>query len=335
MSNVAQRDYYFDNIRAFLIYLVVFGHLLQPYTEGNSDLTALYLLIYSFHMPGFLFISGYFAKNVGKEGYLEKIAKKLLVPYFIFFVFFSFYYYFTGKNDTLTLDPFNPEFALWFLLTLFFFHVILVIVKDFNPYIVFPVAIIISLLAGYSEDINSYLSFSRTIVFFPIFYLGYLFNRSHTEQLRNKKWLPVSITILVGFFVFYYFYPINSDWLLGSTPYVSLGEAENSIYSPIKRLLLYGVILLTMFSFFNLMPEQPQWFTYIGRRTMQVYLLHGIVIGLVRGLGLHPFKDPTSPLTYIYLIVASLVIVLILSSRFVCKWTNPVIQLQRPSKFKG
>ncbi len=40
-------------------------------------------------MPTFLFISGYFAKNLDKPNYLEKIAKKLLLPYVIFFAFFS------------------------------------------------------------------------------------------------------------------------------------------------------------------------------------------------------------------------------------------------------
>ncbi|MDN5611612.1 MAG: acyltransferase, partial [Staphylococcus equorum] len=64
-------------------------------------------------------------------------------------------------------------------------------------------------------------------------------------------------------------------------------------------------------------------------------LLHGLVIGVVRGFGLHPFKDEISVLTYIYLLSATCFIVYILSTRFVSKWTNPVINLQSPSKFKG
>ena len=120
MTQIKERDFFFDNARALLIFLVVFGHLLQPYTESDTFLTSLYLTIYSFHMPCFLFISGYFAKKAGQPGYLEKVSKKLLVPYFIFFAFFSLYYYFTGKEDNVTLDPFDPVFALWFLLTFSF-----------------------------------------------------------------------------------------------------------------------------------------------------------------------------------------------------------------------
>ncbi|MGT2357153.1 acyltransferase family protein [Staphylococcus aureus] len=64
MTSLKERDYFFDNARAILILLVVFGHMLQPYTSGDKYLSALYLVIYSFHMPTFLFISGYFAKNI-------------------------------------------------------------------------------------------------------------------------------------------------------------------------------------------------------------------------------------------------------------------------------
>ncbi|MBO1216996.1 acyltransferase family protein [Staphylococcus nepalensis] len=333
MAQLKERDFFFDNARMILIFLVVFGHLLQPYTEESKYLSSLYLTIYSFHMPCFLFISGYFAKKAGQAGYLEKVSKKLLVPYFIFFVFFTFYYYFTGKEDSVTFDPFDPVFALWFLLTLFFFHVILVIVKDYKPYYVLPIAIIISLFAGYSDNIDNYLSFSRTIMFFPIFYLGYLFTSNHTLTLRNKKFAPIAMGVLVIFFIIYTIHPINSDWLLGHSPYMSL-EGKLDLYSPIKRLLLYFTILITMFSFLNLVPEKERFFTYIGRRTMYVYLLHGIVIGVIRGFGVYPFKEHISVMTYIYLILLTSIIVYVLSTKFISKWTNPVINLQAPSNFK-
>ncbi|GEQ00965.1 acyltransferase family protein [Staphylococcus arlettae] len=334
MTQIKERDFFFDNARALLIFLVVFGHLLQPYTESDTFLTSLYLTIYSFHMPCFLFISGYFAKKAGQPGYLEKVSKKLLVPYFIFFAFFSLYYYFTGKEDNVTLDPFDPVFALWFLLTLFFFHIILALVKNYKPYFVLPIAIIIALFAGFSDDIGNYLSFSRTIIFFPIFYLGYLFKKEHTQVLRNKKFIPLSILVLIVFYIGYTLHPINSDWLLGSSPYTSL-EDEEGLYSPLKRLFLYFTILITMFSFLNLVPEKKRIFTYIGTRTLQVYLLHGLFIGIIRGFKIYPFKDPTSFLTYIYLIVVTCIIVYLLSSYKVAKWTNPVINLEKPSNFKG
>ncbi|MBO1198947.1 acyltransferase family protein [Staphylococcus simiae] len=335
MTTLKDRDYFFDNARAILIFLVVFGHMLQPYTSGDKYLSALYLVIYSFHMPTFLFISGYFAKNIDQPFYLEKIAKRLLIPYMIFFMFFSIYYFLTGKSDDLQLDPFNPVFALWFLMTLFFFHVILIIVRRFNPTKVLIVSIIFSVIAGFSVNIDSYLSISRTIVFFPIFYIGYLFTKDRTMIFRQKKWIPASIMIFLAYYIIYIIHPINADWLLGASPYTSLEHEGSNILSPFKRLLLYMVILIAMGAFLNLVPKDKQLYTYIGQRTMYIYLLHGLVIGIVRGLGWYPFKGTHSIMIYIFLVVISTFIVLILSSNIVCKWTNPIINLKKPSQFKS
>lgn len=333
MSINKDRDYFFDNARAVLIFLVVLGHMIQPYTSESNYMLALYLVIYSFHMPTFLFISGYFAKHLDKPNYLENVAKKLLAPYAIFYAFFSIYYFITGKSDAIQMDPFNPVFALWFLLTLFFFHVILVIIRRYNPMYVLPITIIVAVLAGFSDNVDGYLSVSRTIVFFPVFYIGYLMTTAQTQIFRNKKLSIISICILIGFFIGYYIHPINGDWLLGSSPYTSLENHNQSVYSPLKRLMHYVIIFVTMFAFLNLMSNHQRFYTYIGPRTMYVYLLHGLVIGVVRGFKLYPFHDSISLWTYIYLIGTSMVIVYVLSSNFVCKWTNPVINLKRPSQF--
>ena len=82
------------------------------------------------------------------------------------------------------MDPFNPVFALWFLLTLFCFHVILVIVRRYKAYYVLPVALIISILAGFSDDIDGYMSISRTIVFFR--FLCWLFNNASAYSIIEK-----------------------------------------------------------------------------------------------------------------------------------------------------
>ncbi|OMH87567.1 acyltransferase family protein, partial [Staphylococcus argenteus] len=241
----------------------------------------------------------------------------------------------TGKSDELQLDPFNPVFALWFLITLFFFHVILVIVRRFSPYKVLTVSIIISIAAGFSENIDSYLSISRTIVFFPIFYIGFIFTRKQTNIFKSKKLIPVSIITFIIFYVIYVIHPINADWLLGSSPYTSLEHEGQSIFSPFKRLILYAIILIAMTAFLNLIPEKKQFYTYIGSRTLYIYLLHGLIIGIVRGFEWYPFDKPISMMTYIFLISISVVIVYVLSTNFICKWTNPIINLQKPSQFKS
>ncbi|AJC96558.1 acyltransferase family protein [Staphylococcus hyicus] len=332
MAHVIKRDAFFDNARALLIFLVVFGHLIQPYTDAHPAVNALYLTIYSFHMPAFLFISGYFSKNVGRVGYLEKVGKKLLGPYLIFFTFFSIYYFISGKNSSIDLDPFDPVFALWFLLTLFCFNVIIVIVKNYKWTYVLPIAILIAVLAGFSSNIDGYLSWSRTLVFFPIFYIGYILGENFSKIIRWKKLVPLSFFTLFTFFIVYYIHPIDSSWLLGSSPYANT-SGWNVLLSPLKRLTLYLIIFTTLFAFLNLVPQQRQKWTYIGSRTMYVYLLHGLFIGIIRGHHLFPFID--HPLAgMIYNFILSIFIVWLWSTNVVAKWTNPFVHLQKPSQFK-
>ena len=60
-SAAKQRDYLFDNYKALLIVLVVMGHFIEPCYRNNEFLYTLKWLIVSFHMPAFIFISGYFS----------------------------------------------------------------------------------------------------------------------------------------------------------------------------------------------------------------------------------------------------------------------------------
>ncbi|MFZ7944441.1 acyltransferase family protein, partial [Neobacillus sp. 19] len=69
MAVTSKRSKYFDNAKFILIFLVVFGHLISPLKERDRILFTLYTVIFLFHMPAFIFISGYFAKGFRKKGY--------------------------------------------------------------------------------------------------------------------------------------------------------------------------------------------------------------------------------------------------------------------------
>lgn len=61
-----------DAIKYILICLVVIGHFIEP-TKYTNELTQhIYCLIYSFHMPLFVMISGYFYKQRETKEELQK-----------------------------------------------------------------------------------------------------------------------------------------------------------------------------------------------------------------------------------------------------------------------
>lgn len=96
--SVKPRDYLFDNYKALLITLVIIGHFIEPCYQNNDFLYTLKWLIVSFHMPAFIFISGYFSK---RELPLSIIIRKLLIPYIVYeFVYYFFIYLFcTRRRD--------------------------------------------------------------------------------------------------------------------------------------------------------------------------------------------------------------------------------------------
>lgn len=53
-----KRLYYIDNLRGLLIILVVLGHCIQN-LDLDFDHNIVFRYIYSFHMPLFMFISGF------------------------------------------------------------------------------------------------------------------------------------------------------------------------------------------------------------------------------------------------------------------------------------
>ena len=76
---ITNKRHFIDNIKVVLIFLVVFGHLIERYIDTSDTLMAIYMFIYIFHMPLFIYISGYLSKNVNKS---KKIfLKDLLIPY--------------------------------------------------------------------------------------------------------------------------------------------------------------------------------------------------------------------------------------------------------------
>ena len=66
-KKLKNNNYFIDNLKVILIFLVVFGHLIERYIDTNLTLRGLYMFIYTFHMPLFIFVSGFLPKNIYKS----------------------------------------------------------------------------------------------------------------------------------------------------------------------------------------------------------------------------------------------------------------------------
>ncbi|WP_226644297.1 acyltransferase family protein [Mesobacillus subterraneus] len=320
-----QRDYYFDNAKFILIFFVVFGHLLRSFIEDNEMIYNLYKVIYTFHMPAFILVSGFFARGFNKKGYVMKIAKKLILPYFIFQLIYSIFYYFLYSKSTFTMDPLNPHWSLWFLISLFCWNIMLIGFARLNATIGLLVAFGLGLGVGYVDWISNYLSLSRTFVFFPLFLLGYHLTKDHIRILTKPAFKAGALITFALVFLGFYFNPdIDYKWLLGSKPY-SLMEAA-SIASMFTRLGFYLLSLLMVFSFLTIVPKKQYFFTDLGKNTLYVYLLHGFFVRTFRESEVQDFFH--SPERILLLAVIALLLTFLLSSKYAAAIAQPLIEFK-------
>jgi fucose 4-O-acetylase-like acetyltransferase len=315
-----QREAYFDNAKLLFIFLVVFGHLIQPLKQEIEVIDALYQTIYLMHMPAFVLISGFFAKGSSEKGYLIKLAKRILFPYLLFHIFYTLYYYGIGKNNWDT-TLYDPHWGLWFLLSLFSWHLLLIVFKQMKPLPSLVVAILVGIGVGYVPFIGEAFSLSRTFVFFPFFLIGFLLTKERLflAMEKTKRWIPALLLLTV--FVISYIGPkIHAHWLFGSHSFQDLGMP---VEGGIVRLLLYSVALLMVWAVFMLIPRKNYHFTRLGQKTMYVYLLHGVIIQYIRQANLLQLDHN---LDTIGLAVIAASIVWLLSSDFVSTFTQPIVE---------
>lgn len=86
-----QRDKTLDAIKLFAIFLVLWGHAIQYFLSSKYYDEPVYRFIYSFHMPLFMMLVGYFSTNLIKLSLQQVIRKKfqqLLLPAISFSVLY-------------------------------------------------------------------------------------------------------------------------------------------------------------------------------------------------------------------------------------------------------
>ena len=81
----AFRDPFLDNAKFLLIVLVVIGHNWVPALDDSRFVKAAYMVVYSFHVPAFVLLCGYFSRGFeGRRDQWRKLVTTVLVPYLIF-----------------------------------------------------------------------------------------------------------------------------------------------------------------------------------------------------------------------------------------------------------
>lgn len=127
----------FDILKLFAIYLVILGHCFQHLLSSDYVDEPGYIMIYSFHMPLFMMISGYFAVSGLKRDLMSGIvtkARQLLLPCFTAALLFTTVTTLIYQASFLDNLDFQLKSGFWFLKTAFFCFLLARISYCFGKY---------------------------------------------------------------------------------------------------------------------------------------------------------------------------------------------------------
>lgn len=313
------RDYFFDNAKFYLIALVFIGHVLER-CLSNDLARWLYDFIYIFHMPAFVFISGYLSnKSRNPKQKLQNLFKTYIIFQVLYVLFFKYGF---GIENKITFTI--PYWVLWFLVSLITWEILS---PYFNlNYKSVVLMIGVSLIAGFFEDINGTFSISRTIYYFPFFLWGKTFKREHINIIKKPivKIMLVVVWCFIGVHIWKNLKSFDYSWFYGSLGYKFFKLSFlNGVY---YRGITYIISALSMFTFLSLVPEKRKLISRLGKNTMSVYTLHVFIVKYLELKGFFSSINITNS-TLALIIVTTIILTILLSSNLIAKPFNFILDI--------
>lgn len=279
------------------ILFVIMGHLLLENYKIN-------IWIYSFHIPLFFFISGYFEKdNLSIKESIKKSAKSLLLPY----AFFSIISYIVWLGTTFYRNPEMYErnivdaflkpmagilfaensgtplstvvnMSLWFFVGLFFckliFRLGLTICKDrFKSIILLNIIAISITILYHFVKYDIYWSIDSAINLLPFFSLGFLFK--HKIEKLKFGFITNLLLSIMGFSLCWLFIEIDG--------FRSLSAVKVSNFPLFYITGVVGSLSIIYFGF-ALSKWNNKILLFFGKNTLVIFAVHMIVANLLMGV---------------------------------------------------
>ncbi|WP_405597685.1 acyltransferase family protein [Streptomyces sp. NBC_01410] len=271
------RDAYFDNAKYLAIVLVAIAHAWEPVMDGSRASRALYLLVYTFHMPAFILISGYFSRSyTGRPDQLRRLLTGIAVPYVVFEIVYSLFRRWAQHAPEQPISLLDPFYLTWFLAALFIWRLTAPLWRLIRWPV--PVALALASLAALTPDIGADLNLQRVLQFLPFFVLGLSLKPEHFQMVRRREVRLLALPLFAGAGAFAYWASprMNFSWLYRSSSAQELGEPW--WVGVVMTLAFFGCAALLTAGFLAWVPGRRTWFTVLGAGTICGYLGHGLLI---------------------------------------------------------
>lgn len=314
-----------DYLRGLIILLVVYHHaylgiersgISMPETVGKAN-----MIFYSFRMPLFFIISGVFTTiSLAKQPIKDLIFvkyDKILYPYFIWaFIQVTLQIFmsnFTNSDRSIhdylyilyqpkQLDQF------WYLPALFNATIVFIFFKikvkpSMKIHLLIGLAFYIT--APFLNDISMMSNWMRFYLFFVIGDLisKILFTKSLQSQLKRPITLLLFLPIFIGAQVVYLHNNVGVkamettlETFHGNKTLYALNEVNFLVTS------LIGCMTLIIIAFLLEKWNKLSFLRVIGFHSLYIYMIHVIVVGLVRAVLVH-FLHLTNPFLILSIVI--------------------------------
>lgn len=281
------RNSIFDAIKAIAIFLVILGHCIQYLSGIDYWNDKLFQFIYSFHMPLFFMISGFFFASNMKLSIWEFLRKKglsLLLPCFVWAIVYSFLHF--QSWSVLVKGIFIPaHWPFWFFKGLFLVQLTAYLSMKIaerigGTKIQLSSSILISLIVY----VMPYMGVARVMI--PIFWIGYAMKMYYEQYIRYHR--PIGLIALIVFAGLYYFW--NGEIMHYSASasvtlyHVVLGKHGYTLLNFL--MLAYRICLgiagaVAVISLMHEVKNVNKFITYVGSSTAGIYILQATILEIV------------------------------------------------------
>lgn len=265
-----------DIAKFFAIYFVVWGHqyaLFSDLAQGNIK-----RIIYSFHMPLFMLISGFFAHSALHSNFRQLVSKKarqLLLPVALCTLLEIAFTYLTTGSMGLHQARGIVVGNSWFIKTLFCILIVafLALKVTRKPTIACILSCVVMFIMphAYSLKLNYLL---------PFFWFGYLLRNNQCCFERHIKAITAAALIVFVFsfeFIYKGFFDISISTLT-SSPMPIIG---NYVTATAGCFMMLGVSFAI--DHYLKCSKIKSVMCNIGQKTLEIYLLQTIILLTIIG----------------------------------------------------
>ena len=333
---------FWDNARFIAITLVVMGHAIQRLTADNDTAMAIYLVIYSFHMPLFAIASGWFSTSDPPDSVaLQRLISGIVIPYLIFDTIWTIVRWLV--QGSASLNPTTASWTLWFLLALAIFRLVLPYLARLREPVLWVVVLIAGIGVAYWPNVDNTFSLARALGLLPFFVLGWRAREWGLGELwlGGHRWsarlngaprtvlrvaaaaLIVTWTAVIVVGIEHWREVDLRLWLFYTEHYDALDAPQ--WWAGVIRLGLLVLTTALCAAVLVLTPRRRTAFTSLGAATLYVYLLHTFALYPIRESGLLGGENSGWP-WLVGMIVLALVITVVLSTPFVRRLARPLVE---------